>query len=112
MEKYDLILLAIDNEQILQLFQRALAVGSFTTAVAHDRVSLDKALQESTPALIIISQHFGMGDELTLSLSLLERFPTLPILLFFNAGFIGRSEESLVHRGQRLSFCASSDRRC
>jgi PAS domain S-box-containing protein len=84
MDKSDLILLAIDDDQILQLFERALAAGSFITAVARDRVGLDKALQESTPALIIIAQHFAGGDELELAALLLDRFPTLPVLLFFN----------------------------
>ncbi|MGB8215220.1 MAG: ATP-binding protein [Anaerolineales bacterium] len=83
MAKSELILLAIDDEQILQLFERALAAGSFETAVARDRTALDKALQESTPDLVIISQNFAKANELEIAASLLERFPTLPVLLFF-----------------------------
>jgi hypothetical protein len=49
MAKSELVLLAIDDEQILQLFERAIAAGSFQTAVARDRTALDKALQESSP---------------------------------------------------------------
>jgi PAS domain S-box-containing protein len=79
----ELVLLAIDDDQILQLFERALAVGSYRTAVARDRLSLDKTLQESSPALVIISQGFAKADEIEISATLLERFPTLPILLFF-----------------------------
>jgi PAS domain S-box-containing protein len=79
----ELILLAIDDEQILQLFERAIAAGSFKTAVARDRSALDKALQESSPELVILSQNFGGSDELDIATSMLERFPTLPILLFF-----------------------------
>ena len=36
----ELVLLAIDDEQVLQLFGRALAAGSFTTAVARDRAAV------------------------------------------------------------------------
>ena len=77
-----LILLAIDDEQILQLFQQALAAGANETAVAGNRVALDKALQESSPALVIIGQGFDKKDEFEIAGTLLERFPTLPILLF------------------------------
>ena len=79
----ELILLAIDDEQILQLFERAIAAGSFQTAVARDRPGLDKALQESSPGLVILSQNFGRSDELDIAASMLDRFPTLPVLLFF-----------------------------
>ncbi len=80
----ELILLAIDDEQILQLFERAIAAGSFQTAVARDRPALDKALQESSPGLVILSQNFGKSDELDIAATLLERFPTLPVVIFFN----------------------------
>ena len=83
MSNPELILLAIDDEQILQLFERALAAGAFSTAVARDRSALDKALQESSPSLLIMSQNFSKMDELSIAGTLLERFPTLPILLFF-----------------------------
>ncbi len=83
MPKNDLVLLAIDDAEILQLFQRALAAGTYGAAVARDRAALDKALQESSPALVIISQMFDKTDELDIAAHLLERFPTLPIVLFF-----------------------------
>ena len=83
MPKSDLVLLAIDDEQILQLFERALAAGSYGVAVARDHAALDRTLQESSPALIIIGQKFDKADELDVATNLLERFPTLPILLFF-----------------------------
>jgi two-component system NtrC family sensor kinase len=78
-----LVLLAIDDEQALQLFQQALAAGSNETAIAGDRAALDKALQESSPALVIISQGFDKTDEFEVAATVLERLPTLPVLLFF-----------------------------
>ena len=84
MTKSELVLLAIDDEQILQLFERALAAGPFMSAVARDRTTLDKTLQETSPALVIISQKFAKSDEMEIGSSLLERFPTLPVLLFIS----------------------------
>jgi len=82
MPKSDLVLLALDDEQVLQLFERALSALSYQVAVARDRAALDKALQESSPALVIISQNFDKADVLEIAAGLLERFPTLPVQLF------------------------------
>jgi PAS domain S-box-containing protein len=82
MSNSKLVILAIDDEQILRLFERAMAAGSFTTAIARDRSALDKALQETSPSLVIINQDFSKSDEMEITATLLERFPTLPILLF------------------------------
>jgi PAS domain S-box-containing protein len=81
MPKSDLVLLALDDEQILQLFDRALTAVSYHIAVARDRAALDKALQESSPALVIISQNFNGADEIEIAAGMLDRFPTLPVLL-------------------------------
>lgn len=83
MEMTELVLLAIDDVQILQLFERAVAAGSFQTAVARDRPALDKALQESSPSLVILCQNFAKENELDIAAAMLDRFPTLPVLLFF-----------------------------
>ncbi|KAF0107862.1 MAG: putative two-component sensor histidine kinase [Anaerolineaceae bacterium] len=85
MPKNDLVLLAFDDSQVLPLFERALAAASYSVAIAQDRKALDQALQESTPALLIIAEKLGGGDGLAISAELLERFPTLPILLFLHA---------------------------
>jgi PAS domain S-box-containing protein len=82
MPKSDLVLLALYDEQILQLFDRALSALSYHVAIARDQAALDKALQESSPALVIISQNFDGANELEIATGLLERFPTLPVLLF------------------------------
>ena len=81
MPKSDLVLLALDDEQILQLFERALTAVSYRVAIARDRPALDKALQESSPALVIISQNFNGADELEIAAGMLDRFPTQPVLL-------------------------------
>jgi len=82
MPKSDLVLLALDNPDILPLFERALAAASYLVAFARDRAALDKVLQETSPALLIISDNFKDENGIEVSATLLERFPTLPILLF------------------------------
>lgn len=82
MSSSDLILLALDNEQVLQLFERALTAAAYRVAIAPDQGSLDKTLQNSSPALLIISENFSGGAGLIVSNLLIERFPTLPVLLF------------------------------
>jgi signal transduction histidine kinase len=85
MPKSDLVLLAFDDLQILPLFERALTAASYTVAISHDQNALNKALQESSPALLIIAEKFGNADGLALCGEILERFPTLPILLFLQS---------------------------
>jgi len=85
MPKSDLVLVALEEGQILQLFERALAAASYEVAVAHDRAALDKALQESSPALVILSQDYHGADGLKIAASLLDRFPTLPIILYLSS---------------------------
>ncbi len=84
MPKSDLVLLAIGEDEILRLFERAIAAVSYRVAVARARPALDKALQESSPALVILSQNYDGADGLTLAAEMLERFPTLPVLLFLD----------------------------
>lgn len=78
----DLILLALDDEQVMQLFKRALIAESYRIAIAQDRASLDKTLQESSPALLIIAEDFAGGTGLVVSNVMIDRFPTLPVLFF------------------------------
>jgi PAS domain S-box-containing protein len=81
MPKSDLVLLALDDEQLLQLFERALTAVSYKVAIARDHIALLKILQESSPALVIISQGFNGMNEMEIAANLLERFPSLPVLL-------------------------------
>lgn len=84
MAKQDLILLAIDASPILDLMERALRASDFDVAVVRDRPGLEKSVQESIPALMIIGEKFAGGDGLAISSDMLDRFPTMPIILFVN----------------------------
>ncbi len=64
------------------MFERALTAGSYKVAVADNRAALDKLLLASLPALAIIGEKFDGEEGLHIADQLLERFPTMPIILF------------------------------
>jgi PAS domain S-box-containing protein len=82
MAKQDMILLALNPSPILDLMERALIAAGFNVAIARDRSGLDKSAQEAIPALLIIGETFSGLDGFSVSLEVLERFPTLPIILY------------------------------
>jgi PAS domain S-box-containing protein len=82
MAKHDLILIALDPSPILDLMGRTLRAADFEVAVTHDQNGLNKSLQEAIPALIVLGKTFAGQDGIAISQELLERFPTLPIILY------------------------------
>ena len=80
MAKQELILLALDASPILDLMERALRAAGL--AVVHDRPGLDKSVQEAIPSLVIVAESFADQSGFTISNELLERFPTMPIILY------------------------------
>ncbi len=82
MPKQDLILLALDPSPILDLMGRTLRAAGFDVTVTNDLNGLNKSIQEVIPALIILGNTFAGKDGITTSQELLERFPTLPIILY------------------------------
>ena len=82
MPKQDLILLALEESHTLKLMERALLAVNYQTAVASDTKSLSRLLQESTPALLMVGENFDGHDGLKIVEELLERFPTLPFLIY------------------------------
>ena len=84
MSKPDLILLALEDSDsaILRLMDSALHAARYETAIAKDTPSLSRILQEASPAMVLMGEKFGRHDSLKISKELLERFPTLPILIY------------------------------
>jgi len=95
MAKQDLILLALNPSPILDLMERALYAAGFSVAVAHDRLGLDKSAQEAIPALLIIGEKFAEQDGFSISTDMLERFPTLPIILYADKDTTGLAKSVL-----------------
>jgi PAS domain S-box-containing protein len=82
MPKRDLILLALDESNTLKLMDRALQAVNYETAIARDMKALSRLLQETTPALLMAGETFDGHEGLTIVEELLERFPTLPFLIY------------------------------
>lgn len=82
MPKYELLLLALDPSPVLQLMERALHAASYEVAIVHNQDGLKKSLLESTPALVMIGETFDGTSGIELARGMLDRFPTLPILLY------------------------------
>jgi DNA-binding NtrC family response regulator len=82
MSKPDLILLALEDSSITRLMDSALHAVKYETAIATDTPALSRILQEANPALLLIGEKFDGHDSLKISKELLERFPTLPILIY------------------------------
>ena len=82
MPKRDLILLALDDPSILRLMDGALHAVKYETGIAKDTPAILRILQEAVPALLLVGEKFGGHDGLKIAKELLERFPTLPILIY------------------------------
>ena len=82
MPEHDLILLAMDNPSVLHLMERALRAASYEPVLVPDFASMNRALQTSTPALIIIGERFDEISGGKIASDLLDRFPTMPILVY------------------------------
>ena len=82
MPKTNFILLAMEQSATLELLDKALRAGGYEVAVAKNPETLDKALKETTPTLLLITEKLGNKSGLELAKEILERFPTLPIVLY------------------------------
>jgi PAS domain S-box-containing protein len=82
MPKRDLILLALDEPHILKLMDRALHAVNYDTSIASDTKTLSHLLQETSPALLLVGEKFDGHEGLDIIEELLERFPTLPFLIY------------------------------
>ncbi len=99
MSTADLILLAMDESPTLALLERALRASNFSIAIAGDPVTLDKALLEVTPALMVIGETLDGKNCFDLISTILDRFPTLPVVLFANS-----DHPELVKRALKLGI--------
>jgi PAS domain S-box-containing protein len=82
MTKHELLLLVLNPSPVLQLMEQTLHAAGYEIAIVHDQGGLKRSLQESTPALVIIGETFDSANGIELARGMLDRFPTLPILLY------------------------------
>ena len=81
MAKPDLILIALEESSILMLMERVLRV-KYEIAIAKDTQVLGRLLQESNPALLLMGERFDGHEGVRVAKELIDRFPTLPILIY------------------------------
>lgn len=82
MPKPDLILLALDKSSVLKLMESALRAVRYETAIANDTKALSRLMQETSPALLLIGEEFDGHKGVDIASEMLERFPTLPFLIY------------------------------
>lgn len=82
MAKQDLILLAMNASPTLDLMAKALGESGFDVVLAHDSAAVERSSQQSIPALIIIGENLSGGDVFSISAGILEKFPSMPIILY------------------------------
>ena len=92
----ELILLALDESQTLHLMERALQAVDYDVAIVHDCDGLVKALDESSPGLLLIGETFDARNGVETAAAQLDRFPTLPILLFADQDTTGLAKAVLT----------------
>ncbi len=81
MPKPDLILIALEASTTSKLMERVLRV-KYEVAVANDVKALNRLLIEITPALLLVGEKFDGQDGIQIAADVLERFPTLPFLIY------------------------------
>jgi len=95
MPNKELVLLALDGPSTLQLMHRALSAAGYDTVTARDAGDLNQTLEGAKPALVLIGETFAGGEGLRLSAEMLERFPSLPILLYAAKGSSALAREAM-----------------
>lgn len=76
------LLLALNESTTLQLMGKSLRGAGYEFIPVRDVEGLNKSLAESSPALVLIGETFDGQSGIRLSEEMLDRFPTLPILLY------------------------------
>ena len=95
MPSRELILLALDQSSALNLMERALRAAGHDVTVVRHLPQLENVLAESSPALLLLGESFDGADGIELGRTQLERFPTLPILLFAEKETLGTFRSAL-----------------
>jgi signal transduction histidine kinase len=95
MAKQEFILLAINESMVSDLIAKSLRTANYEVGVATDVSGLNKSIQEVIPALVIMAETFAERDGIGVANEILERFPTMPIILYANKDVNGVAQAVL-----------------
>lgn len=95
MPKTDLILLAMEDSPALGLLERALRASGYEVSIAQNAETVDRFLLESAPVVMLVSQNLQGQTGIEIGKKVLERFPTLPILLYAERDDVNLFKESI-----------------
>jgi two-component system phosphate regulon sensor histidine kinase PhoR len=82
MPKAETILLALDPSPTHELLERAVRAAGYQVMLSQARPELERTLAQSRPAVLLLGERLGDEPGLKVGAEILERFPTLPIILF------------------------------
>lgn len=95
MAKKELILLAINESLVTDLAEKALHAAGFDVTIVREQFLLDHAIQEAIPDLMIVGETFAGREWLSVANEVLERFPTMPIILYAKQDTTGFAKSAL-----------------
>jgi len=76
----ELILIALDESSTLALLSRAFRAVGYKTIAAYDKAGIEKVMQESNPAVVLLGASLKKEKGTKLIEALLTQYPTLPIV--------------------------------
>lgn len=77
----ELVILAVEDSPERQVIENALSISGFRVEVAPTAGHLEDLLQKHTPAVVAVDETLDGTSGLELSAAILQRFPTLPVML-------------------------------
>ena len=83
------LLLAIEKPEMVYAFKCGLSAPAYDIFVAQDQAALNYTIQRSSPALVIVDQNFSGKNGLEIASSLIDRFPTMPVLVYLENENLG-----------------------
>ena len=82
MQNKDLVLLAMEPSVTLDLLERALHSAGYDLVITKTPASFEKALNDTIPTILLISENLEEKNGLDLAKATLQRFPTMPIIYY------------------------------
>jgi len=85
----------MEDSPALGLLERALRASGYVVSIAQDAETVDRFLLESAPVVMLVSQNLQGHTGIGVGKKALERFPTLPILLYAERDDVSLFKEAI-----------------